>query len=29
VIHIGRLSYRFMLRNPPELPTPRVTPLKK
>jgi hypothetical protein len=29
VIHFGRLSYRFMLRNPPELPTLRVTPLKK
>ncbi len=25
VIHIGRLSYRFLLRKPPERPTPRVT----
>ncbi|MGZ6346517.1 MAG: FHA domain-containing protein, partial [Anaerolineales bacterium] len=29
VIHIGRMSYRFMLRKPPELPTLRVTPTKK
>ena len=26
VLHFGRLSYRFMLRNAPELPRPRVTP---
>jgi hypothetical protein len=29
VIHFGRLSYRFMLRNPPELPTPLVSPAKE
>ncbi len=29
VIHFGRVSYRFMLRKPPELPTLRVTPTKK
>ena len=29
VIHFGRLSYRFMLRKPPELPTLHVTPTKK
>ena len=26
VLHIGRLSYRFMLRNPPERPAPQVIP---
>ena len=26
VLHIGRLSYRFMLRKPPERPLPKVTP---
>ena len=26
VLHIGRLSYRFMLRRPPDRPAPRVTP---
>jgi hypothetical protein len=29
VIHFGRMSYRFMLRKPPELPTLRVTPTEK
>jgi pSer/pThr/pTyr-binding forkhead associated (FHA) protein len=29
VIHIGRVSYRFLLRKPPEIPPPRVFPLKK
>lgn len=29
VLHIGRLSYRFMLRNPPERPAPRVIPTKR
>lgn len=29
VIHFGRLSYRFMLRKPPELPAPRIIPTKK
>lgn len=29
VIHFGRLSYRFMLRKPPELPTPLVSPAKE
>jgi hypothetical protein len=29
VIHFGRLSYRFMLRTPPELLTLSVTPIKK
>jgi hypothetical protein len=29
VLHIGRLSYRFMLRKPPDRPAPRVTPIKK
>ncbi len=29
VLHIGRLSYRFMLRKPPERPAPRVIPVKK
>ena len=29
VIHFGRMSYRFMLRKPPELPTLRVTPMEK
>lgn len=29
VLHIGRLSYRFMLQNPPERPKPRVIPTKK
>jgi hypothetical protein len=28
VLHIGRLSYRFMLRKPPERPAPRITPTK-
>jgi hypothetical protein len=28
VLHIGRLSYRFMLRKPPELPAPKITPTK-
>jgi hypothetical protein len=28
IIHIGKLSYRFMLRKPPERPAPRVTPTK-
>ena len=28
VLHIGRLSYRFMLRKPPERPLPKVTPTK-
>jgi hypothetical protein len=28
IIHFGRLSYRFMLRRPPERPTPRLTPTK-
>ncbi len=26
VLHIGRVSYRFMLRKPPERPAPQVTP---
>ena len=26
VLHIGRLSYRFMQRKPPERPTPQVIP---
>jgi len=26
VLHIGRFSYRFMQRKPPERPTPQVTP---
>ena len=26
VLHIGRLSYRFMLRKPPERPQPKITP---
>ena len=26
ILHIGRLSYRFMLRKPPEQPAPKVTP---
>jgi hypothetical protein len=29
VLHIGRISYRFMLRKPPEPRTPQVTPTKK
>ncbi len=29
VLHIGRLSYRFMLRKPPEHPLPKITPTKK
>jgi hypothetical protein len=29
VLHIGRLSYRFMLRKPPERPTPQVIPTKR
>jgi len=29
VVHIGRLSYRFMLRKPPERPRPQVIPSKK
>ena len=28
VLHIGRLSYRFMLRKPPESPAPKITPTK-
>jgi hypothetical protein len=28
VLHIGRLSYRFMLRKPPERPLPKITPTK-
>jgi hypothetical protein len=28
VLHIGRLSYRFMLRKPPERPAPRITPTR-
>ena len=26
VLHIGQLSYRFMLRKPPERPVPKITP---
>ena len=29
VLHIGRLSYRFMLRKPPERPRPQVLPTKR
>ena len=29
ILHIGRVSYRFMLRTAPERPAPRVTPIKK
>jgi hypothetical protein len=29
VLHIGRLSYRFLLRKPPFRPEPRLTPTKK
>lgn len=29
ILHIGRISYRFMLRKPPEIPAPRVLPVKK
>ncbi|MBI4733039.1 MAG: FHA domain-containing protein [Chloroflexi bacterium] len=29
VLHIGRISYRFMLRRPPETPAPRILPVKK
>jgi hypothetical protein len=29
VLQIGRLSYRFMLRRPPEIPAPRVVEVKK
>jgi len=28
VLQIGKLSYRFMLRKPPEQPTPKITPTK-
>ncbi len=28
VLHIGRLSYRFMLRKPPERSAPKITPTK-
>jgi pSer/pThr/pTyr-binding forkhead associated (FHA) protein len=28
IIHLGQLSYRFMLRKPPEKPKPRIIPLK-
>lgn len=28
VLHIGRLSYRFMLRKPPERPAPKITPTR-
>ena len=28
VLHIGRPSYRFMLRKPPERPAPKVTPTR-
>jgi hypothetical protein len=28
VLHIGRVSYRFMLRKPPERPAPTITPTK-
>jgi hypothetical protein len=28
VLHLGRLSYRFMLRKPPERPAPKITPTK-
>jgi len=28
VLHIGQISYRFMLRNPPEKPQPHLTPEK-
>jgi hypothetical protein len=29
ILHLGRLSYRFMLRMPPERPAPRIKPIKK
>ena len=29
VLHLGRISYRFMLRKPPEQTAPRLTPLKE
>lgn len=29
ILHIGRISYRFMLRKPPQSPLPSVQPLKK
>ena len=29
VLHIGRLSYRFMLRKPPERPAPQVIPTEE
>ena len=29
IVHIGRFSYRFMLRSSPERPAPKVTPIKK
>jgi pSer/pThr/pTyr-binding forkhead associated (FHA) protein len=29
VFHIGQVSYRFMLRTPPEKAGPRLTPVKK
>jgi pSer/pThr/pTyr-binding forkhead associated (FHA) protein len=28
IIHLGQLSYRFMLRKPPEKPKPRLIPQK-
>lgn len=28
IIHLGQLSYRFMLRKPPEKPKPRILPMK-
>jgi hypothetical protein len=28
VLHIGQLSYRFMLRTPPQQPAPKITPTK-
>lgn len=29
ILHIGRISYRFMLRKPPDISAPRVLPVKK
>jgi hypothetical protein len=29
VLHMGRIAYRFMLRRPPDIPAPRLLPLKK
>jgi hypothetical protein len=29
VVYIGRLSYRFILRKPPERPLPKITPTRK